>query len=449
MQSNRFSRRTLIRTTAMLGAGLAMPLPRLVRAASPNGKMRFAGIGVNGMGWSDVSSIGGYDKVEVVGLCDIDTARFDKAAEKWPDAPRFQDFRQMFDKIGNQIDAVNVSIPDHMHAYVAMYAMNLGKHVYCEKPLTHTVWEARQMTRLAAKNKLVTRMGNQIHSRIEYRLGVRMLRDGLIGKVKEIHSWVGASGAATCDLPAPPDRTDPVPGTLDWDLWLGVAADRPFVNEIYHPFKWRAWKDFGGGGFGDFGCHILDPPFTALELTAPKTIVAEQNGQTATRWPAGVKATYIFPGTKFTAGETVKVVWYNGNMKPGRELVPDMPADQDLPRAGSIFIGEKGQMVLPHWNGPRIYPRDLLASYDKPDLGSRHHWHDWVDAVLTGDVNISDNFAYAGPLTETVNLGLIAVQCEGQTLAWDPAALKITNNAKANGLLMREYRKGFEIKAVD
>jgi len=442
---NRFTRRQVVQSIAVAGASMPAVMPALVRAASPNGKLRFAGIGVNGMGWSDVSSITSHPKVEVVALCDVDTARMDKAAMKWPNAPRFQDFRRMLDQHEKDIDAVNVSIPDHMHAYVAMNAMRRGKHVYCEKPLTHTVWEARQMARLAAKNNLVTRMGNQIHSRLEYRMGCRLLRDGVIGKVREVHSWVGNSGKQYCELEAPPSGSDPVPASVDWDLWIGVAPHRPYVKDIYHPFKWRAWKDFGSGGLGDFGCHILDPPFTALELTAPKTIVAEQDEQTAQRWPAGTQVRFVFPGTKFTASDTLNVTWYNGTRKPSRDLVPDMPGDQNLPGAGSIFVGEKGVMVLPHVGGPRIYPQDLLSGYDKPDLGSRNHWHDWVDAALAGDPNISDNFAYAGPLTETVNLGLIAVRFAGQTLQWNPEKLTITNNPQARSYITKDYRNGWAV----
>lgn len=441
---SRVTRRTFIKSIALAGATLPWAMPRLARAASPNGMLRFAGIGVNGMGWSDVSSIGSHPKVSMAALCDIDSARFGEAAKRWPDAPRFQDFRDMFDKMGKDIDAVNVTIPDHMHAYVALHAMRLGKHVYCQKPLTHTLWEARKMAQVAAEQKVITRMGNQIHSQIEYRMAVRMIKDGLIGKVSQVHSWVGASGKGFVALEAPPQKSDPVPDTINWDHWIGVAPMRPYVNGIYHPFNWRAWKDFGGGGLGDFGCHIFDPPFSALDLTAPKTIVAEQEGMTEQRWPGTSKVSYVFPGTPFTT-DPVELYWYDGGRQPDRALAPQMPAGQNFPGAGSLFIGDKGIMVLPHVGGPRVFPQDLLSSWAKPDLGSRHHWHGWVDACLSNDTTLTDQFAYAGPLTETVNLGLIAVTLPGEKLEWDAPNMKITNNEKAQTLTTREYRKGWEI----
>lgn len=443
---SRPTRRSFVKSIAYAGAALPLTPHALARAVSPNGKLHYAGIGVSNMGWSDYSSITGSPKVQVVGICDIDTSVMGQAVGRAPDAPKFQDFRKMFDAIGNDIDAVNVTVPDHMHAYIAMHAMRAGKHVYCQKPLTHTVWEARQMALLAEKNKLTTRMGNQIHSHIAYRLGCRMLRDGIIGKVNAVHSWVGASGAGFYGGEAPPDRTDPVPKSLDWDKWLGVAPERPYVNDIYHRFKWRAWKAFGGGGLGDFGCHIFDPPFTALELTAPTTIIAEQDGMTEQRWPKTSRVSYRFPGTKFTEGD-IDVFWYDGGRMPTRDLAPDMPDDHNLGGAGSLFIGTEGQMFLPHVAGPRVYPQDKQHEYlkNRPDLGQWHHWHDWVDACIAGKTDTADNFAYAGPLTETVNLGLIAVKLVGQKFEWDAKNLRITNNAAANAMLTKEYRKGWQI----
>ncbi len=189
----------------------------------------------------------------------------------------FADYREMIDQLGDKLDAVIVSTPDHMHAPAAMYAMNRGKHCYCQKPLTHTVWEARQMRLLADKKQLITQMGNQIHSNLEYRMGTRLLKEGVIGKITAVHSWVGVKGQNYYGGKARPDSAE-VPKSLDWNLWLGAAPERPYAPEVYHPFKWRDWQDFGSGALGDFACHILDPVFTALDLTAPKTIKCDHEG---------------------------------------------------------------------------------------------------------------------------------------------------------------------------
>ena len=257
MTQPRIPRRRFLTKSAVAASAL-LAAPAIVRAATLQQTLHVAAIGVNGMGWSDLSNIGSHASVKFVGFCDIDKSRFDKADKAFPDVPHFADYRQLLADNGGKIDAVIVSTPDHMHAPIAMAAMRLGKHVYCQKPLTHTVWEARQMRLLAEQKKLTTQMGNQIHSNAEYRMGVKLIQDGAIGKVREVHSWVGVQGRQYCN------RTDrpadaPVPEGVDWDLWLGPAPFRDYEPDTYHPFKWRDWQDFGGGGLGDFGCHILDP----------------------------------------------------------------------------------------------------------------------------------------------------------------------------------------------
>ncbi|EDY17765.1 oxidoreductase domain protein [Chthoniobacter flavus Ellin428] len=292
------TRRTFLKTsgTAILG------FPALVRAANLNSNLQIAAVGCSGKGLSDITETGSHPKAKFVGFCDVDTTHFEKADAKFPGVPHFQDFRDMFAKLGDKFDAVTVSTPDHMHAYISLDAMRRGKHLYCQKPLSHTVWEARQMKLQAGKSKVITQMGNQIHSAKEYRTAVKVLRDGAIGKIKAVHSWQKNPGNGYTKLTAPP-APGPIPASLNWDWWLGVAPYREYAPDVYHPFKWRDWQDFGAGTMGDFGCHILDPVFTALELTAPISIRAENVGANPQTWPAAETISYVFPATKWTVEE--------------------------------------------------------------------------------------------------------------------------------------------------
>ncbi len=268
-----FDRRRFLRATAAGAASLAMT--QSGRAADKNGKLRLAAIGTGGKGRDDLQQISASPRVEVVALCNVDDSQphLGWAVEAFPKAQKFRDYRKLLDK-ANTFDAMSVSTPDHMHAPIALAAMDLGKHVYCQKPLAHTVHEIRLMEEAARKHNLVTQMGNQIQSHHAYRNAVRLVHDGAIGKVREVHSWQsGDMWWLTTDTM--PTHGDPVPPSLKWDLWLGVAPQRPYKEKIYHPQTWRGWQDFGTGQLGDFGCHILDPVFMALGLTAPLTIEAD------------------------------------------------------------------------------------------------------------------------------------------------------------------------------
>ncbi|HCP13650.1 MAG TPA: gfo/Idh/MocA family oxidoreductase [Planctomycetaceae bacterium] len=417
--------------------------PGVLRAANRHKQLNVAAVGVNGMGWSDLNNIGTHDGVHFAGFCDIDSSRFDKADAAYPGVKHWADYREMFDQLGTGFDAVIVSTPDHMHAPVAMAAMKMGKHVYCQKPLTHTVWEARQLNQMAAKAGVITQMGNQIHSAKEYRLGVRLIQDGAIGKVQAVHSWVGVQGRQYCQRTDRPAAAE-VPAGVNWDLWLGAAQERPFAADVYHPFKWRDWQDFGSGALGDFGCHILDPVFTALGIRHPISIHAENSGTTSEVWPGPETVTWKFRGTKYTTGP-IEVVWRDGGLKPPAELA-GMPADRQLPAAGSLFIGEAGTMVLPHVGMPQLYPADRFADYKLPEVAGASHWHAWVDAVLAGQ-KTTDGFDYAGPLTETVQLGNVAARLPGMTIEWNAESFR-TNLPAADRLLTKSYRGGFEVPGV-
>ena len=440
----RITRRSFLRRTAV-GSLAAVAFPSIVRSVNANGKLQVGVVGCNGQGLSDLGEIGSHPRVQFVGFCDVDTARLEPAYKKFPGVANFQDFREMFSKLGDTLDAVQVSTPDHMHAFITLDAMRRGKHVYCQKPLTHTVWESRQMRLQAEKSKVITQMGNQIHSATEYRTAVKLIRDGTIGKIKAVHSWIGNRGNQFTGLSAAP-AAGPVPATLAWDSWIGTAPMRDFAPDVYHPFKWRDWQDFGSGALGDFGCHVLDPVFSALDLTAPLTIRVDCEGENPQTWPSVQTVSYQFPGTPFTADKKLPVTWYDGGRQPDLALA-QMPADKKLPSGGSLFIGEGGTLVLPHVGMPQLYPVKKFTSFKIENVPGLNHYHRWVDGVLANE-RTSDGFHYAAPLAETVQLGNVATRVAGAELIWDAAALRITNNPAAERLLTKQYREGWKIEAV-
>ncbi len=452
------TRRGFLRSAAATAAAF----PAVLRAAAPNAAVQVAVVGVNARGYADLHSTASHRAVRYVGFCDVDEAAFARADKDHPGTRHWADYREMLRDLGDRLDAVIVATPDHMHAPVAVAAMQRGKHVFCQKPLAHTVWECRQMRLWAEKGNLVTQMGNQIHSAVEYRLATRLLRSGVIGKVREVHSWVAVAGNERTCLLEPPTEPAPVPAGLNWDLWLGAAPARPYSPGIYHPFAWRDWQDFGGGALGDFGCHILDPVFTGLGLTAPLSVVAENSGVNRHIWPTNETVRYTFPGNELTAESTLKVTWADGGLRPDRKLA-GLPAHLDLPRSGSLFIGERGNMVLPHVGGPRLYPEENFQGFAYPkDVKAVNHWHSWVDGILAR-TRTSAGFHYAADLAETVQLGNIATRLsrramitrgtrkaddQASVLRWDAAALRFPGQPAADALLTKTYRRGFEVPAA-
>lgn len=437
-----FDRRDFLRVSAVGAASLAMS--RAVGAKDVNGKLRLAAVGTGGKGRDDLQSISASPRVEVVALCNVDESQphLGWAVEAFPKAERFRDYRRLLDK-ANTFDAVSVSTPDHMHAPIALAAMALGKHVFCQKPLTHTVHEARQMQEAAKRNKVVTQMGNQIQSNHAYRTAVQLVHDGAIGKVREVHSWQ-AGGMSWLTSATRPKDSDPVPASLKWDLWLGVAPERPFKKDLYHPQNWRAWQDFSTGQLGDFGCHIMDPVFMALDLTAPTSIEADAPPLNKDTWAPRSKVEYQFPGTKRTAGGTLTLTWYDGEgHKPDREGL-GVPEKYELPHAGSVFVGENGTMVLPHWADPRLFPEEEFKDYKVPQLEDLNHYTAWAHACL-GDGKTKSNFGYAGPLTETVLLGGVAIRFPKEQLMWDSESAQFTHHADANAHLTKAYRAGWSV----
>ena len=413
-------------------------------AASPNEMVRHASFGASGMAGADWGAITNHKSVKFVAVADVDTARADSAKKRFADVKVYQDWREMLDKEHKNLDCVNVSTPDHMHAPMAMAAMQLGLHVYGQKPLTHDVYESRRLTEVAREKKLVTQMGIQVHSSYEYRAAVQLVQTGAVGKIKEVHTW---SSKKWGDSTPRPENNDPVPANLNWDAWLGVVSARPYIGGgYYHPGNWRKRLDFGTGTFGDMGCHIYDPVFKALGVTAPLTVRSEGPKPNEHNWANDAIVHYVFPGTPFTDGKTVKVVWYDGSQRPPADIIALLGTVKQ-PDQGSIFIGTKGVMVLPHVAKPILLPADNYKDFVMPKLDPVNHWHSFVEAVR-GSGKTSANFDYAGPLTETILLGGIASRFPKTTLEWDAKALKFTNVKEANQFVKRTYRKGWEVKGL-
>ena len=435
-----YSRRSFLKLLGTAAASAPFITSNLF-AAPPSRRLRHASFGASGMAWADLTQIANCKNVEIVAVCDVDLNRMVEAKKKFPDARFYQDWRELLDKEDKNIDSVNVSTPDHMHAPIGVSAMQLGKHVYGQKPLAHEIYEVRRMTKMAHKKKLVTQMGIQIHSDVYHRLAVRLVQDGVIGKVKEVHSWCDRNWG---DLSARPDRTDAVPDGFDWNLWLGVCAERPFIGgEYYHPGNWRKRLDFGTGSLGDMGCHIFDPVFESIGLTEPISVRSEGPPPNQWNWALNDKVIYTFAGTMRTAAKTLPVTWYDGASKPPAEVIALIEGEA-FPGNGSIFIGTEGVMLLPHVSRPELFPKAKFTDFKLPHVNGLKHWEQFVEACR-GDDKTTADFAYAGPLTETILLGGIASRFPQTTLEWNAAKMKFSL-ADANRFIQRDYRKGWAVE---
>jgi predicted dehydrogenase len=425
-------------------------------AASPNGKIHHASFGASGMAWTDITALSRHPSINLVAVADADLNRTNEVRLKFPNARIYQDWRQLLAN-EKQLDSVNVSTPDHTHAPIAMAALQRNLHVYAQKPLTHDIYEARRLTEVARQKKCVTQMGIQIHSNPEYRLAVRLTRDGVIGPIKEVHTWSSKKWGDTDPMP---QRSDPVPQGLDWNIWIGVCPDRPFIGDgWYHPGNWRKRLDFGTGTFGDMGCHIYDPVFNALALTAPLSVRSEGAAPNNHSWATDAIIHYVFPRTPYTANDSVHVTWYDGDRRPPAHIqqlvgvttpsnaTSTPPATRKLPYEGSILLGTKGTMLIPHIGWPQLFPEHDFRDLELPSVGSADHWLQFVDALL-GKTKTSTLFDYSGPLTEAVLLGSVASRFPSTTLDWDAPKLTFTNVAQANHHVRRPYRKGWEIEGL-
>ena len=402
----------------------------------PSRRLNLAAIGAGGKGESDVEGVAPGNNI--VALCDVDPSRAATSLKRFPDAKRYSDFRRMFDEMEKSIDAVTISTPDHMHFPAAMWAMRRGKHVLVQKPLTHSMWEARQLTLAAREHKVVSKMGNQGQASEDTRRLIEFLRGGAIGTVREIHYWtnrpIWPQGVAR------PADTPPVPANLDWPSWIGVAPERPY-HPAYHPFKWRGWWDFGTGALGDIGCHTINPAFWALdEMKGAFSVEAETSPYNDETFPSWSIVTYRFP--RPNGAPELKVVWYDGGKKPPRppELEPERSFDEDN---GVLYVGDKGTML-----GNRLIPeakmKEYLPNAPKPTMPrSPGHAEEWI-AAIKGAPRVDNSFDHAGPLTEMVLAGNVAIRCKAK-LEWNPSKLEFTNLPEANRWLRRGYRPGWEV----
>jgi predicted dehydrogenase len=394
------------------------------------------------MAGSDLAHISNCKNVEIVAFCDVDLAKAAPAREKFPKARFYQDWREMLDKEASNIDSVNVSTPDHMHASMGVSAMQLGKHLYGQKPLAHSLHEVRRMTEVAREKKVVTQMGIQIHSSVYYRMAAQVIQDGAIGKIKDVHTW---SSKTWGDPTAKPAKTDPVPEGFDWNLWLGVRPERPFIGgEYYHPGNWRKRLDFGTGTLGDMGCHILDPIFESLKLNAPVSVRSEGPAPNAWNWAIDGKVIYSFARTTMTEGD-INVTWYDGASRPPAEIVALLEG-KPLPDQGSIFIGTEGVLLLPHISRLELFSKEKFKDYKLPRVTGADHWEQFIEACR-GNGKTSAHFDYAGPLTEAILLGGIASRFPGATLKWNSPELKF-DLADANAFVRRDYRDGWKIPGL-
>lgn len=437
-----YTRRSLLKLLGTSAASAPFVTGNLM-AQSPAKTIRHACFGAGGQGLSDLQQIANCNNVEMVAFCDVDLSQMKDLGKQYPNARFYQDWRELLDKEAKNIDSVNVSTPDHMHAPIAVSAMQLGKHVYGQKPLAHNLHETRRMTELAAEKKLVTQMGIQIHSTAYYRIAAQVMRDGVIGKIKEVHSWCAKSWG---DMSAKPDITDPVPEELAWDLWLGVRAERPFIgSSYYHPENWRKRLDFGTGTLGDMGCHIFDPLFMGLGLDAPISVRSEGPPPNEWNWALDGKVIYQFKGSPLTAGETLDIFWYDGAASPPAEIIA-LTGESQLPQSGSILVGTEGVMLLPHYQVPKFSPGEKFKDYKLPRIKGLNHYAQFIDACRGEDKTTAD-FAYSGPLTEAILIGGIASHFQNTTLKWDSQQLKF-DLPEANPFVGRDYREGWRIPGL-
>jgi len=490
------SRRRFLQTSTLATGAVVFGVPTLLRAANLNSKLNIASVGVMGKGQSDTDHCSGEN---IVALCDVDADRCAKQREKYSGAKFYQDYRKMFDEMGKGIDAVTVSTPDHMHAIVASLAMGLGKHVYCQKPLVQTIYEARYLRNLADKSGVITQMGNQGSAADGLRRAVECIQAGIIGQVREVHIWtnrpVWPQGLDR------PDGADEVPASLDWDIWLGPAPVRPYKKDVYTPFKWRGWQDFGTGALGDMACHTVNMPFRALQLGYPTEIegiaLGTMNRET---YPLGSKIRFEFPARTLASshgnpgpGKGVELLrrqhttmsqlvpatftWYDGGQpdasapnghdfsnKPPKELLADIEALQgEVPNSACLLIGDHGKIFSPDDYGEQFF---IKLNHDKkfvhykkhpaaagiaqtiprnPHKGDNDHRHhlEWIEAIKAGKPEMCySRFAIGAQLTEIMLLGCVSLRV-GKKIEWDGPNMTAINCPEAAPYIKRENRPGW------
>ncbi len=442
------TRRSFLKTAGTTAATFTILQAGSARAYAANEKLNIAAVGAGGRAASDIQAVSSQN---IVALADVDSIRAAGSFNQFPAAKRFKDYRVMLAELDQQIDAVIVGTPDHHHFHASMAAIELGKHVYCEKPLTHSVWEARELTRAARQAGVATQMGNQAQAGEQTRLVQEFVMDNAIGPIRQAHVWTDRPSRGLFEEYWPqgvsrPTDSRPVPSTLDWDLWLGPAPERPY-HSAYLPTKWRGWWDFGTGALGDIACHYFDPVFRALRLAAPSSVEASSTRVNEETYPLGSMVTYQFPSRDQLPA--VKLVWYDGGLRPPR---PDAIVDGNVMGTnGIMLVGDDG-ILLSDWERWRLFPEQLAQEYGTPPKTlerSPGHHVEWL-AACKGGSKPGSNFDWAGPMTEAVLLGNVALRPqlrEGLTktkLVWDSEKLALTNYAAANQFLRRQYRDDWQ-----
>jgi len=462
------SRRDFLRASALAAGAASVGFPNLLLAQSPGAKLNLGVIGAGGKGSSDTDHCASEN---IVALCDVDQDTLGKRSKKYPKAQLFQDWRKMLDEVGKSLDGVIVSTPDHMHALAASAAIKLGKHVYVQKPLTHSVFEARTLRQLAKDHKVVTQMGNQGSAEDGLRRAVEVIQSGLIGPVREIHVWSNRPiWPQGIDRPA---GEDPVPATLDWDLWLGPAPFRPFKNKAYHTFAWRGWQDFGTGALGDMACHTSNMPFRAAKLGYPTVVENEDNsGMNKETYPKSSRIRFEFPEREGLP--PVKFWWYDGNPEDPKTFRPSPDLTKEisemsgkLPIAGCLLVGDKGKVFSPDDYGAQFYlklegeteykngrdhpatkpiPQTIPRNPARGDGDYRQH-AEWLIAIKSNRPELPfSRFEITAYLTEIILLGCIALRVgKGKRMEWDGPGMKSKNIAEAAQFVKREYRKGWSL----
>jgi predicted dehydrogenase len=445
------NRRDFLKTTAIAGFGFWVA--GTARAAdekekSSNEKIRFACIGIGGKGGSDTADAARFG--DVVAVCDIDDHTLGGAGKAFPDAKKYSDFRKLFDEMANSIDAVTVSTADHTHAAASIMAMKLGKHCFCQKPLTHTLYEARRMGEVARQMKVATQMGNQGTAHDGLRKGAALLKAGVLGKVTEVHVWTNRP-IWPQGIPRQPEA--PAPGHVHWDAWLGPAAERPYAvfpkdypqkkyrgQSPYHPFAWRGWWDFGTGALGDMACHTMNMPFMGLDLREPTSVEAQCSENNKDSYPNWSIIRYTFP----ERGErpALTLTWYDGGKRPSAEIA----GIERVPGSGCVIIGEKGKLFTPDDYGAqyKLLGGASEVKVEFPRARNQDHFAEFVRAIKGGPPAMSNFPDYAGPLTETVLLGNLAVWA-GKKVEWDARNLKATNAPEVEEIIRPQYRRGWTL----
>ncbi len=454
------NRRNFLQRTGIGAGGLLLGVPAFVRGQDLNSRINVACIGVGGKGDSDVNAAAACGG-NIVALCDVDARHLNKKSEQFPDAKKFVDFRKMLEEMDKSIDAVVISTPDHLHGIAASAAMNMGKHIYCQKPLTQTVFEARELVRLAKEKNLATQMGNQGSAANGLRRAVEVVQSGVIGKPLELHVWSNRPiWPQGLDRPA---GKDPVPDGLNWDLWLGPAPMRPYLEKAYHRFNWRGWFDFGTGALGDMACHTVNMPFRALKLGYPTAIECEMASRIYPEtYPKTSRIRFEFP--ERGGLPPLKFWWYDGKpdpshmpLRPYPEIVRDVIAmESKFPVSGCLIIGEKGQLFSPDDYGSKFFLKlegekaftdgakhEATAAIEQTIPRSPGHNQEWFDMMKNGTPAYS-NFEIAGYLTEIILLGCVALRVgEGVNMKWDGPNMRSPNCPEAAQFVKRDARTGW------